>query len=205
MIDAALDAIHEYGYRHASSNKIAEHAGVTWGVIQYYFGTRERLLLAVLTAAIDDVERRIDAMNGELPGTTFDQRFDAWEALVLASFGYSLFPGIVQIVLDLGRDPSVADDTIAELDRYDSTIRRLADLAEQLGGEVQLPQGSGDYIYWSSWSMALAQSMSLYLGQAEAEESHMERRRRTLRAATAALVSQARTTSRAGQRRHGHG
>src|SRR5205085_6237399 len=71
MIEAALGAIHQYGYRNASSNKIAEHAGVSWGVIQYHFGTRERLLLAVLKAAIDDVDKRIDAIHATLPGRTF--------------------------------------------------------------------------------------------------------------------------------------
>src|SRR3954471_18753028 len=81
VIEAALDAIHQYGYRNASSNKIAEHAGVSWGVIQYHFGTRERLLLGVLKAAIDDVDERIDAIDATLPGRTFDERFDAWESL----------------------------------------------------------------------------------------------------------------------------
>ena len=191
LIEAALDAVHKYGYHRASSNKIAEHAGLTWGVIQYHFGTRERLLLAALTAAIDKIDRSIDAMNGQLPGTTFDERFDAWEALVFESFGYELFPAIVQIVLDLGRDPSVADDTIAELERYNSTVERFAHLAEQFGGDGQLAEGVGDYIYWSSWSTALAQSMSHYLGGIPAPQS--TRRRDTLRAATATLVADAAT------------
>jgi len=189
VIAAALDAIHTYGYRHATSNKIAHHAGVTWGVIQYYFGTRERLLLAVLTQAIDDVERRIDALDGLLPGTTFDERYDAWESLVLDSFGYTLFPGVVQIALDLGRDPTVGDETIAELERYNETIRRLADLAAQLGGEVKLSPALGDYIYWSSWSSALAHSMNVYL--MDTEDVLADSRRQSLRAATAALVADA--------------
>jgi AcrR family transcriptional regulator len=188
VIVAALDAIHEYGYRHASSNKIAEHAGVTWGVIQYYFGTRERLLLAVLAAAIDDIERRIDDLDGQLPGATFDQRFDAWETLVVESFGYDLFPGIVQIVLDLGRDPSVADDTVAELDRYGTTLKRLADLAAQLGGDTKLPEDVGDYIVWSSWSTALAGSMHAYLRNSQ--DPQTRDRLHNLRRATAALVTE---------------
>jgi AcrR family transcriptional regulator len=189
LIEAALDAIHAYGYRQASSNKIAEHAGVTWGVIQYHFGTRERLLFAVLQNSIDKVERHIDAMDGKLPGATIDERLDAWQALVLDSFGYQLFPAIVQIVLDLGRDPSVADDTIAELNRWQSTIRRLTDLAAQLGGQRQLPSDLAGYIYWSSWSVELAESMHTYL--TDTEDRQAAPRRQALRVATKALVAHA--------------
>ena len=191
MIEAALDAVHKYGYRRATSNKIAEHAGVTWGVIQYHFGTRERLLLAAVIAAREKIERNIDEMNGQLPGASFDERFDAWDALIFDSFGYELFPVIVQIALDLGRDPSVADDTVAELERYHGTVSRFAEwrIAAQLGGDAPLAHGLGDFIYWSSWSTALAQSMSHYLGANPGRQS--TRRRTILRAATAAIVADA--------------
>ena len=48
VLDAAEECILELGYYQASSNEIARRAGVTWGVIQHQFGTREGLLLAVL-------------------------------------------------------------------------------------------------------------------------------------------------------------
>src|SRR5947207_1433642 len=48
VIDAAVACILERGFYRASSNEIARRAGVTWGVIQHYFGTRDALMLAVL-------------------------------------------------------------------------------------------------------------------------------------------------------------
>ncbi|MCU1453644.1 MAG: regulatory protein TetR, partial [Acidimicrobiales bacterium] len=54
MIDAAVASILERGFYRASSNEIARRAGVTWGVIQHHFGTRESLMLAVLE---DGMER----------------------------------------------------------------------------------------------------------------------------------------------------
>src|SRR5215470_15095203 len=48
VLDAAVRCILEQGLYRASSNAIAEQAGLSWGVIQYYFGTREALMLAVL-------------------------------------------------------------------------------------------------------------------------------------------------------------
>ena len=47
VVDAAIECILDEGFYRASSNKIAKRAGVTWGVIQYHFGTREALMLAV--------------------------------------------------------------------------------------------------------------------------------------------------------------
>ena len=49
VIKAAIECIIELGfYRGSSTNEIARRAGVTWGVIQWYFGNREGLMLAVL-------------------------------------------------------------------------------------------------------------------------------------------------------------
>ena len=49
VIKAAVECIIELGfYRGSSTNEIARKAGVTWGVIQWYFGNREGLMLAVL-------------------------------------------------------------------------------------------------------------------------------------------------------------
>src|SRR5215472_10669679 len=48
VVEAAIQCILEQGFYRASSNAIAETAGLSWGVIQYYFGSREGLMLAVL-------------------------------------------------------------------------------------------------------------------------------------------------------------
>src|SRR5882762_11223405 len=57
VIDAAIDCILAKGYYRASSNEIARWAGLTWGVIQYHFGSRERLMLDALR---DQVQKLID-------------------------------------------------------------------------------------------------------------------------------------------------
>ena len=48
VLDAAIQCILNQGLYRASSNAIAEQAGLSWGVIQYYFGTREALMTVVL-------------------------------------------------------------------------------------------------------------------------------------------------------------
>src|SRR5438128_1846069 len=48
ILDAAVACILELGFYRASSNEIARRAEVSWGSIQYHFGSRESLMLAVV-------------------------------------------------------------------------------------------------------------------------------------------------------------
>lgn len=51
VIDETIRCIREEGFAAASTRHIIERAGVTWGVIQYYFGDRDGLLNAVIDHA----------------------------------------------------------------------------------------------------------------------------------------------------------
>ena len=72
VVDAAVACILDEGFYRASSNKIAERAGVTWGVIQYHFGTRAALLLAVHERALDALDRALT--DAVIAGETDAQR-----------------------------------------------------------------------------------------------------------------------------------
>src|SRR5439155_20083847 len=67
VLDAAVQCILEQGLYRASSNAIAEQAGLSWGVIQYYFGSREALMLAVLEEGVMrlDVAVRVAEIDGQ--------------------------------------------------------------------------------------------------------------------------------------------
>ena len=51
VIDETIRCIREEGFAAASTRHIIERAGVSWGVIQYYFGDRDGLLSAVIDHA----------------------------------------------------------------------------------------------------------------------------------------------------------
>jgi AcrR family transcriptional regulator len=62
VIDETVRCILEEGFAAASAKHITERAGVTWGVVQYHFGDRDGLLMAVvdegfaaLTEALHDL------------------------------------------------------------------------------------------------------------------------------------------------------
>lgn len=48
VIDETVRCVLEEGFGAASAKHITERAGVTWGVIQYHFGDRDGLLMAVV-------------------------------------------------------------------------------------------------------------------------------------------------------------
>jgi AcrR family transcriptional regulator len=110
MLAAAVDCILEKGYYRASSNEIARRAGVSWGVIQYHFRTRERLMLAVFE---DACQRLIDhSRNAEITGSTvYDQLLSYFDYL-MGFYGLPEYLAHVEISLNLARDPDTSAETM---------------------------------------------------------------------------------------------
>ena len=68
IIDETVRCVVEEGFHAATAKHVAERAGVTWGVIQYHFGDRNGLLMAVVD---EGVARLLDTLGkadvGDLP------------------------------------------------------------------------------------------------------------------------------------------
>ncbi|MCV7279898.1 TetR/AcrR family transcriptional regulator [Mycolicibacterium flavescens] len=71
VIDETVRCVLEEGFGAASAKHITERAGVTWGVVQYHFGDRDGLLMAVvdegfnqLVACLGDLQGRIGGLTG---------------------------------------------------------------------------------------------------------------------------------------------
>jgi TetR/AcrR family transcriptional regulator, regulator of cefoperazone and chloramphenicol sensitivity len=68
IIDETVRCIVEEGFAAATAKHVAERAGVTWGVIQYHFGDRNGLLMAVVD---DGVAKLLESLTsadvGDLP------------------------------------------------------------------------------------------------------------------------------------------
>ena len=60
IIDETVRCILEEGFAAATAKHVAERAGVTWGVIQYHFGDRSGLLMAVVN---DGVATLLDSLS----------------------------------------------------------------------------------------------------------------------------------------------
>jgi TetR/AcrR family transcriptional regulator, regulator of cefoperazone and chloramphenicol sensitivity len=83
VIDETVRCILEEGFGAASAKHITERAGVTWGVVQYHFGDRDGLLMAVVDKGFAEL---VQALR-ELPRVRENARHRtefivnaAWEA-----------------------------------------------------------------------------------------------------------------------------
>ena len=109
VIDAAIACIIDQGFYRASSNAIAERAGVTWGVIQYHFGTREALMLAVLeegTRRLNDI-----VVTAEITGETVTERVAQYMDILVKYYGSTDYLAFSQVLINLTHDPRTSQQT----------------------------------------------------------------------------------------------
>jgi len=67
IIDETVRCILEEGFGAVTAKHVAERAGVTWGVIQYHFGDRNGLLMAVVDDGVARLLTSLSAVDvGEL-------------------------------------------------------------------------------------------------------------------------------------------
>jgi AcrR family transcriptional regulator len=139
VIAATIACILDGGYYRASTNEIARKAGVTWGVIQHYFGTREGLMLAVLEEgahrfadSLGDVRIEADDAEGRM-GQLLD--------IFCSHYNRPEYLADLQILLNMDRDPRTSGkvrQTMRDVaERSNAHVRRL--LHEALGAPAEIP------------------------------------------------------------------
>jgi AcrR family transcriptional regulator len=127
VLDAAVHCILEQGLYRASSNAIAEQAGLSWGVIQYYFGTREALMLAVL----EEGARRLTAavQDAEITGETVSERVESYMEIIAGYYGSPDYLVFTQVLISLSHDPRTSAQAHEHLQRVSAVtqppLRRL--------------------------------------------------------------------------------
>src|SRR6476619_1854498 len=109
VVDAAIACILDEGFYRASSNKIAKRAGVTWGVIQYHFGTREALLVAVHERGLEELDRCLT--DAVIVGGTVEARLASFVDALWSYYRRPEFLAYMQVVLNLSHDPTTAEPT----------------------------------------------------------------------------------------------
>jgi AcrR family transcriptional regulator len=120
IITAAIHCILERGFYRASSNAIAERAGLTWGVIQYYFGSRENLMLAVLE---EGTLRLVgDLSSAEITGETLTERIEQFYTILEGYYADPEYLALTQVLLNLGHDPHTSAQTLETMQRINVPV-----------------------------------------------------------------------------------
>ncbi|NQX88415.1 MAG: TetR/AcrR family transcriptional regulator [Halioglobus sp.] len=116
VITAAIDAIYRDGFHAAHTNRIAEEAGVSWGVLQYHFGDKDGLLQAIIDTIFDDFETTLKntTLHGEDLGMRVRQLIDVvWQLVSKKEYRVSL-----AILRNAGKDDSSSINGQAQLARW---------------------------------------------------------------------------------------
>ena len=141
VIKAAIECINDLGfYRGSSTNEIARRAGVSWGVIQHYFGNREGLMLAVLEdGAIHMVET---VQEARIDGATTVERMTQLIEVFSAHYARPNYLASLQVLLNMDHDPrtstEVRNTMLQVAERSHAHVRRL--LREALGPAMNKPE-----------------------------------------------------------------
>jgi AcrR family transcriptional regulator len=114
VLDAAIQCILSQGLYRASSNAIAEQAGLSWGVIQYYFGTREALMTAVLEEGARRLGETVE--RATITGGTLTERVESYLEILDGYYGSPDYLVFTQVLISLSHDPRTSQRTRQTLD-----------------------------------------------------------------------------------------
>jgi len=102
VLRAAVDCIAEKGVAGATAAEIARRCGLSWGVIQYHFGDRLGLFLALMESSTDSLTHAfsdLESTHPRLPDRVRALVEGTWS--LLSSDRYRV---MLEIELQLGRD-----------------------------------------------------------------------------------------------------
>jgi len=152
IIDETIRCVREEGFAAISASRIAERAGVTWGVIQYHFGDRNAVLMAVVDHGYDLLREAIDDVG--IPVGSTRERVQAivdagWDAF---SNPASLAAFEILVATRARRDAGV-EEHLTDLGNQLARLGRALDPA----GRGRRRQALGNLFWAALRGLALAQ------------------------------------------------
>ena len=102
VIQAAIECIYRDGFHAAHTNRIADEAGVSWGVLQYHFGDKDGLLQAVIDHIFDDFAATLESTS--LQGNDLQQRVRQLIDVVWALVSKKEYRVSIAILRNAGKD-----------------------------------------------------------------------------------------------------
>ena len=120
VISAAINAIYSEGFHAAHTNRIAEEAGVSWGVLQYHFGDKDGLLQAVIDHIFEDFESTLAAAT--LQGHDLNQRVRQLIEVIWGLVSKKEYRVSLAILRNAGKDDNSSINGQKQLNRWAKKI-----------------------------------------------------------------------------------
>ena len=103
-------------------------------MIQYHFGTREALMLAVHERGLDELDRAL--ADAVIEGDSIEARLASFVDALWAYYRRPEFLAYMQVVLNLSHDPTTADSTrLALKSSHDQVGERLPAMGRAVLGD----------------------------------------------------------------------
>ncbi|HEY3713404.1 MAG TPA: TetR/AcrR family transcriptional regulator [Jatrophihabitantaceae bacterium] len=198
VIEAAIQCILEQGFYRASSNAIAERAGLSWGVIQYHFGSREALMLGVLQEGTGRLAHQLRA--ADIHGETLVERMEEYFDILAEYYESPDYLAFTQVLLNLSHDPTTSTETrktMADIAvTADPELKRLVN--KVFAGTGLRRQELKDLVFHSLRGIALSHVMvgALPAGSARGQEVHSPSQRKLMARALSLLIEEERGSGR---------
>jgi TetR/AcrR family transcriptional regulator len=151
ILAAAFENFGEYGYKGASINMIAKHAGVGQPLVVYHFATKEALWIATVSWALDSFHNQLqinlDALEGLDPATRL--------CLIYKDFVRfsSKAPAMLEIMIDANKRREYLLTQIVE-EKLRPPYEQLRTLIEAAQKSGSMPSGDPGLIYYSLIAVA---------------------------------------------------
>lgn len=130
VLNAAAECISQDGYAASSTVRIAEQAGVSWGVLQYHFGDKEALMTAVLDYGMEQIEARFaEIIATGIHAPTLEQRLRVLAEEVWKIYSTPLARAATEVVINnrkQWRSDSDKDRYLLELNKRQTRLARRA-------------------------------------------------------------------------------
>jgi AcrR family transcriptional regulator len=138
VIRAAIECIYREGFHAAHTNRIAEEAEVSWGVLQYHFSDKDGLLQAVMDYIFTDFAATLEATS--LQGDDLQQRVRQLIDVVWALVSKKEYRVSIAILRNAGKDQSSSINGQKQLNRWAKKTSQLWD--ELFADNIREPQQS---------------------------------------------------------------
>jgi AcrR family transcriptional regulator len=145
VIEETIRCVREEGFAAASTRRIIERAGLSWGVIQYHFGDRDRLLAAVIDRGITNLVQRLDAVADEAADIKDGRaRAESLTSGIWEAFAAPECTATLEILIATRSKRGTLDS--ADLGGLEASLVRLSELV----GDGATPRPAVANLLWAS-------------------------------------------------------
>lgn len=157
MIDETVRCVLEEGFAPPSVRRIADRAGLTWGVVQYHFGDLDGLLMAVVDKGFGELIETLARLPAVGPATPTHDRVAFVVDAVWHAFSSPTSMAALEILISTRsmRD-AVANTHLAEI------MKTFTVLGRQMGEGLDAPDATevGNLIWATLRGLVVAQMVS---------------------------------------------